>query len=74
MAMITSRNVSFKHAAAPAGKRTRVVKVAAVQQKTGSNIGSAFAAAAAAMLLVRMCVLLTNVLCGGGLMCVLGPV
>lgn len=52
MALLTSRQVSFKQAAAPAVRRTRVVKVAAVQQKTATNIGSAFAAAATAMLLV----------------------
>lgn len=51
MALITARQTGFKQAAAPAVRRTRVVKVAAVQQK-GVNLGSAVAAAAAAVLLV----------------------
>jgi hypothetical protein len=50
MALISARQCGFKQAAAPAVRRTRVVRVAAVQQKT-TNVGSAVAAAAAALLL-----------------------
>jgi hypothetical protein len=51
MALINARHCGFKQAAAPAIRRTRVVKVAAAQQKT-TNVGSAVAAAAAALFLV----------------------
>lgn len=51
MALITARQCGFKQAAAPAVRRNRVVKVAAVQQKA-NNLGSAVAATAAALLLV----------------------
>jgi hypothetical protein len=50
MALINARQCGFKQAAAPAVRRTRVVKIAAVQKQT--NVGSAVAAAAAALLLI----------------------
>lgn len=52
MALINARQIGLKQTAAPAVRRTRVVKVAAAQQKT--NFGSAVAAAAAAVLLVSV--------------------